>query len=284
MRREVEDDSTVKHNLISGLNLSNDRQSIESNSATAHQQKLLAKNRLVQSDLQQRRAGANSQISMSRRSAQSNELGISDQQITQKKPVEKVAAWKTDPEGRGEQLTPRKQIFNNILLNISNKIFVTKIDYYKIGKVIGKGAFGKVNLAIHRLTGKFVALKSINKTFMSDESSLKKVMQEYNILKRARHKNIVRLYESFETEQHIVYVMEVCGGGDLLTYVRRRRKLKEDLAKFVFRQLIQGISYVNSKRVLHRDIKLDNILLTSEGDVKICDFGVSKLVQSATAT
>lgn len=74
--------------------------------------------------------------------------------------------------------------------------------------------------------------------------------------------------------------MEVCGGGDLLTYVRRRRKLKEDLAKHVFRQLIQGLMYVNSKRVLHRDIKLDNILLTSEGDVKICDFGVSKLVQS----
>jgi len=118
---------------------------------------------------------------------------------------------------------------------------------------------------------------------MQDENSLKKVMQEYNILKRARHKNIVRLYESFETESHIVYVMEVCGGGDLLTFVRRRRKLKEDLAKFVFKQLIHGIYYVNSKRVLHRDIKLDNILLTSEGDVKICDFGVSKVVQSATA-
>jgi len=101
--------------------------------------------------------------------------------------------------------------------------------------VIGKGAFGKVNLAIHRLTGKFVALKSINKTFMRDENSLKKVRQEYNILKRARHQNIVRLYESFEIPTHIVYVMEVCGGGDLLTYVRRRRKLKEDYAKFIFR-------------------------------------------------
>ena len=66
--------------------------------------------------------------------------------------------------------------------------------------------------------------------------------------------------------------MEVCGGGDLLTYVRRRRKLKEDLAKFIFRQIIQGLAYVHHK--------LDNILLTSEGDVKICDFGVSKLVQS----
>ena len=90
----------------------------------------------------------------------------------------------------------------------------------------------------------------------------------------------MRLYESFDTETHIVYVMEVCGGGDLLTYVRRRRKLKEDFAKYIFRQIILGLQYVHSKGVLHRDIKLDNILLTSEGDVKICDFGVSKLIQN----
>lgn len=76
----------------------------------------------------------------------------------------------------GGQLTPRKLILNNILSNIANKTHETKIDYYKIGKVIGKGAFGKVNLAINRLTGKFVALKSINKTYMTDESSLKKIM------------------------------------------------------------------------------------------------------------
>jgi serine/threonine protein kinase len=64
---------------------------------------------------------------------------------------------------------------------------------------MGKGAFGKVNLAIHRLSSKFVALKSINKTFMNEESSKRKVMQEFNILRRTRHCNIVRLYESFET-------------------------------------------------------------------------------------
>lgn len=74
--------------------------------------------------------------------------------------------------------------------------------------------------------------------------------------------------------------MEVCGGGDLLTYVRRRRKLKEDIAKFLFRQIVLGLQYIHSKGVLHRDIKLDNILLTSEGDVKICDFGVSKLIKN----
>lgn len=104
-------------------------------------------------------------------------------------------------------------------------------------------------------------------------------MQEFNILRRTRHCNIVRLYESFETQQHIVFVMEVCGGGDLLTYVRRRRKLKEETARFLFRQIVTGIAYCHTKCVLHRDIKLDNILLTSRGDVKICDFGVSQLVK-----
>ena len=73
--------------------------------------------------------------------------------------------------------------------------------------------------------------------------------------------------------------MEVCGGGDLLTYVRRRRKIKEDIAKHLFRQIIEGLEYIHSIGILHRDIKLDNILLTSEGNVKVCDFGVSKLVK-----
>ena len=75
----------------------------------------------------------------------------------------------------------------------------TQVEWYKIGKVMGKGAFGKVNLAIHRLSTKFVALKSINKSVMHEESSKRKVMQEYNILRHTRHCNIVRLYESFET-------------------------------------------------------------------------------------
>ena len=139
-------------------------------------------------------------------------------------------------------MTPRQQIYNTILANIRNGLYETKTEYYKIGKVIGKGAFGKVNLAIHRLTGKFVALKSISKAMMKqDETSMAKVRQEYKILKKARQQNIVRLYESFDTESHIVYVMEVCGGGDLLTYVRRRRKLKEDHAKFLFKQIIKGL-------------------------------------------
>jgi len=92
-----------------------------------------------------------------------------------------------------------------------------------------------VNLAVHKLANKYVALKSINKEYMNEETSRKKVMQEYNMLIRTVHPNIVRLYESFETQKHIVFVMEVCGAGDLLTYVRMRRKLKENVAKYIFK-------------------------------------------------
>ena len=86
-------------------------------------------------------------------------------------------------------------------------------------------------------------------------------MQEVVMLKRTRHKNIVRLFEYFETEKYRLFVIEVCAGGDLLNYVRRRRRLKEDLAKYLFKQIIESLAYCHSKSILHRDIKLDNILL-----------------------
>jgi len=89
----------------------------------------------------------------------------------------------------------------------------------------------------------------------------------------------VRLFDSFETNQHIVFVMELCAGGDLLNYVRKRRKLKEEVAKYVLKQVVDGLAYCHAKGIVHRDIKLDNLLLDDEGAVKICDFGVSRLLK-----
>jgi len=156
----------------------------------------------------------------------------------------------------------------------------TTAEFYRIGKLLGKGAFGKVNLGMHKLTGKMVAIKSINKQYLTDESSKKKVMQEYSILKQMRNESIIRLYETFETPKHILFVIELCCGGDLLTYVRKRRKLKEETARSIFQHLIEGLNYCHKKYILHRDIKLDNILLNAFGHIKICDFGVSKAVKA----
>ena len=71
-------------------------------------------------------------------------------------------------------------------------------------------------------------------------------MQEIAILKQSGHDNVVRLYDQFETQKHICFAMELCQGGDLLSYVRKRRKLKEDNAKYLFKQLIEGLDYIHS--------------------------------------
>lgn len=94
------------------------------------------------------------------------------------------------------------------------------------------------------------------------------------------HPNVVKLFETFEMKKHIVFVMEICAGGDLLNYVWKWRKLKEDIAKFIFKQIIEGIQHIHSMNVIHWDIKLDNILLDGHGNIKIADFGVSRVVKS----
>lgn len=89
----------------------------------------------------------------------------------------------------------------------------------------------------------------------------------------------MKLFDSFETPNHILFIMELCSGGDLLNYVRKRRKLNEEIGRYLFKQILEGLNYCHHKNVLHRDIKLDNILLDGRGDIKIGDFGVSKLVR-----
>ena len=112
----------------------------------------------------------------------------------------------------------------------------TTSEFYRIGRVLGRGAFGKVNLAAHKVSEQLVAIKSINKEFLKcEEDQKKKIMQEFAILKQSTHQSVVRLYDTFETSKHICFVMELCAGGDLLTYVRKRRKLKENIAKYFFK-------------------------------------------------
>ena len=88
---------------------------------------------------------------------------------------------------------------------------------------------------------------------------------------------MVKLYDTFETEKHICFVIELCSGGDLFSYIKKRRRLKENVAQFFFKQIVEGLAYIhNAKKVVHRDIKLENILLDATGNVKICDFGASR--------
>ena len=100
-------------------------------------------------------------------------------------------------------------------------------------------------------------------------------MTEIDTLSNFHHPFINQILDNFETDTHIFIVMEyVC--GDLLGFIRKRAKLSESVSKIIFKQLIEGLKYIHKKHFVHRDIKLDNILIDLTNTIKICDFGVSK--------
>ena len=165
--------------------------------------------------------------------------------------------------------------------NINGLYPTTKMKFYKYGRLLGKGAFGKVNLSLHVLTGRLVAIKSINKNKLISERQKEKIKIETSIMKTLSSSDyIVKMFETYETEKHICIVMEYICAGDLLSYIRKRSKLTEPIAKYIFKQIILGIQHIHNNRIVHRDIKLDNILIDLDNKIKICDFGVSKRVNN----
>lgn len=156
----------------------------------------------------------------------------------------------------------------------------TSIEFYRVVNLIGKGAFGKVLLCEHRLTGKKVAIKAIPKAQLQNQRSQKKVFQEVYILRKIKSRYVIKILEVFESDKNFLMVLEYAGGGDLLHYVRDKGKLKEEEAKKIFKQIVQGALVIHEAGILHRDFKLDNILIDSSySTIKICDFGVSKIVK-----
>ena len=125
--------------------------------------------------------------------------------------------------------------FNKLYIKKHQQIPPTTLEFYEYTELIGQGAFGKVTLGIHKLTGRYVAIKAIEKAYLQDSYSKQKVMQEVYILKKIRHVNVIRLFEVFETPKHVLLVMEYAGGGDLLHFVKSKKYLDEMTTKSIFK-------------------------------------------------
>lgn len=150
-------------------------------------------------------------------------------------------------------------------------------DHYRIGKVLGSGAFGEVRLCLHKDTQTQRAVKVLRKNLL-DEKEMDMLKNEISILKDMDHPNIVKMYEFLEDEKRIYIVTEICKGGELFDEILNRSKFDEKDAAVVMRQLLSAINYCHKKSIVHRDLKPENILLEQDKDLeklKIVDFGTS---------
>ena len=162
-----------------------------------------------------------------------------------------------------------------------NKYPNTNLNFYLYGRLIGQGAFGKVNIGLNILTGRVVAIKSFNKKSLSTNGdNMKKILSETDLMKKLNHPNVTKILEMFEDDEYILIAMEYINGGNLFSFVKKRRKLSEKTAKFLFKQIILGIKHIHSKKIVHRDIKLENILIDLNNNIKICDFGIGRILKS----
>lgn len=166
----------------------------------------------------------------------------------------------------------------------TGKVPRTTLQFYKVNlhhqilKMIGKGSFGKVHLGIHILSKKKVAIKCIDKTYIKEEKAQKKIVQEVKILRSLIHRNIIKILEVFENKKFVFIVTDFASRGDLLKYMKEHGVFKEHRAKPIVAQILKALEYCHAKKILHRDIKLDNILLDKDMQVKLCDFGVSRFM------
>ncbi|KAI8887060.1 Pkinase-domain-containing protein, partial [Backusella circina FSU 941] len=170
------------------------------------------------------------------------------------------------------------------------------IEDYELQRTLGKGSMGKVKLAVHSGTGEKVAVKIIKRSHFQlnamstptkqekkiekskEETRELRTIREAHIMMLLRHPHIVRL-KSFVAVGHYFYIlMDYVNGGQLLHYIVKRQKLSEEIACHFSRQIVSALDYMHRNSIVHRDLKIENILIDRSGkNIKIIDFGLSNL-------
>ena len=165
----------------------------------------------------------------------------------------------------------------------SSEINQKQIGDYLLLELVGSGNFANCYTAMHIPTKERVAIKIIDiQKLNSDEISKARLFSEIAILKKIRHKNIIKLYEEIETPEFLYLVMEYCDSGELFDYIVTKEQLNEKQACVFYQDIIDALSYLHSQNISHRDVKPENILLDKTPkriNCKLIDFGLSKIYE-----
>ncbi|KAF7172456.1 hypothetical protein CNMCM5623_004631 [Aspergillus felis] len=158
------------------------------------------------------------------------------------------------------------------------------------GSLIGEGSFGSVFLALHAITGELMAVKQVEipsatkgTEFDKRKNSMVTALKhEIELLQGLHHPNIVQYLGTSADDQYLNIFLEYVPGGSIATMLKQYNTFQEPLIKNFVRQILEGLSYLHSRDIIHRDIKGANILVDNKGGIKISDFGISKRVEAST--
>ncbi|KAK3189693.1 hypothetical protein Dsin_029254 [Dipteronia sinensis] len=145
---------------------------------------------------------------------------------------------------------------------------------YELGRMLGHGTFAKVYHGKNLQTGRHVAMKVVGKEKVIKVGMMEQIKREISVMKMVKHRNIVELHEVMASKSKIYFAMELVRGGELFNKIAKGR-LREDLARLYFQQLISAVDFCHSRGVYHRDLKPENLLLDEDGNLKVTDFGLS---------
>ncbi|XP_076014591.1 serine/threonine-protein kinase PLK4 [Genypterus blacodes] len=151
-----------------------------------------------------------------------------------------------------------------------------RIEDFKVLTLLGKGSFACVYRAKSVKTGVEVAIKTIDKKAMHKSGMVQRVTNEVEIHCRLKHPSILELYNYFEDSNYVYLVLEMCHNGEMSRYLKERKMpFSEDEARHFMHQIVKGMLYLHTHGIMHRDLTLSNLLLTSNMNIKIGDFGLA---------
>lgn len=175
-----------------------------------------------------------------------------------------------------------------LYLECNGRPFDTRqiIDQYNISRMIGEGGFGKVYHGTHKKSGQQVAVKYIDLSeYMKKANKIEEIFKEAKILMQLTHKNIIKLHQACVIENDICLIMEYADGGELVDYVREHDGISEVQSRNIVRQVASAMQHCHGMGVIHRDLKLENVLFETQARtrIKVVDFGISGLIVGGEA-